>query len=575
MLYDHWLHTSYLNDFSPSLVKWVSAKQGREEFISSFFNWYKLFMHLLFISLSYAVFNLSFLLHITIKVNKSKLPPKPYLENAYHLVMGEVHKKHGEQVEKPWWLLIPWKGLVGNLFILGGIGLGKTAGAMFPFARDLLHQFSQDPVLKIGGFFLDIKGNFYKKVKQFLSEVDRLKDLLVIDINAVFHWNPVYTKKHVPADKIATLLLGVLVNFSGEQKGDPFWLETAHKFIEQIINMLRLKEGYFTLKDIYRLSYDEDRILDILATFNPKNEEEEEIFEDVRFFFEKGEWNVDAKVKSIVLSEVSRMTYPFTKGVLKKMFCPERDEINFWGFEDCLEKGKIVIFNLREKSVGLGARIAGIICKMSFQEMVLNRVEALEQGRITNKDRLLLFFCDEYQNFVTDAKGGLTGDAEFYSLARESLCCSICSSQSYSTMLKYLGNNEAAVETILQAFHSKVFLGTEDNKTGDFAERLCDKVMVERESRSVSDTAFNARFSFLAGKFMGGKKNVSEQVTYTNQRDFLFPSADFKNLSAYQSITVTFDGTDKIGPQVVYMKPYYLETQESWFDQHKRKFELK
>ena len=80
-------------------------------------------------------------------------------------------------------LFIPEKGLYQNILVTGTIGSGKTSSALYPFTKQLLKYKHNNKSEKIGFLILDVKGNYYKKVKEYASLYDRLEDLKIIELN--------------------------------------------------------------------------------------------------------------------------------------------------------------------------------------------------------------------------------------------------------------------------------------------------------------------------------------------------------------------------------------------------------
>ena len=64
-------------------------------------------------------------------------------------------------------IFIPESSLYQNILITGGIGTGKTASAMYPFTKQLISYHSNLSKEKLGFLILDVKGNYYSKVKDF------------------------------------------------------------------------------------------------------------------------------------------------------------------------------------------------------------------------------------------------------------------------------------------------------------------------------------------------------------------------------------------------------------------------
>ena len=58
-------------------------------------------------------------------------------------------------------------GLYQNFLISGTTGSGKTSAAMYPFTKQLIEYQHDKNLEKIGMLILDVKGNFYKKVKEY------------------------------------------------------------------------------------------------------------------------------------------------------------------------------------------------------------------------------------------------------------------------------------------------------------------------------------------------------------------------------------------------------------------------
>ncbi len=80
-----------------------------------------------------------------------------------------------------------------NILITGGIGTGKTASAMYPFTKQLISYHSNLSKEKLGFLILDVKGNYYSKVKEiFAREVSRISDLIVIELNGKYKYNPLH-----------------------------------------------------------------------------------------------------------------------------------------------------------------------------------------------------------------------------------------------------------------------------------------------------------------------------------------------------------------------------------------------
>ena len=66
-------------------------------------------------------------------------------------------------------MYIPESGLYQNFLITGTIGSGKTSSAMYPFTEQMLAFNNKHPNQKVAMLILDVKGNYYSQVKQYLN----------------------------------------------------------------------------------------------------------------------------------------------------------------------------------------------------------------------------------------------------------------------------------------------------------------------------------------------------------------------------------------------------------------------
>ena len=79
---------------------------------------------------------------------------------------------------------MPESGLYQNFLITGTIGTGKTSSAMYPFTEQLMKFNSLNPNKKLGILILDVKGNYFKQVKQFATKYNLEKDIIEIGLNS-------------------------------------------------------------------------------------------------------------------------------------------------------------------------------------------------------------------------------------------------------------------------------------------------------------------------------------------------------------------------------------------------------
>jgi hypothetical protein len=183
----------------------------------------------------------------TAKAGQVVLPPLP-VRDGLHLVVGEVHNQRTpEPSENPSWLTIPERGLFTGIAIFGAIGSGKTTGCMYPFADQIL-GFGEDDK-RIGGLFLEVKGDFCHKVKEILVKHGREEDYIEINLSdSPYRYNPLWNELDAYALSygIATLLSSLF----GRGR-EPFWQQAYTNMMKFIILVHRILFDYVTLFDVY------------------------------------------------------------------------------------------------------------------------------------------------------------------------------------------------------------------------------------------------------------------------------------------------------------------------------------
>ena len=108
---------------------------------------------------------------ISIIISRFKLFEKntlaPYIDENDN---SSLHLLIGKDISSNKKIYIPESGLYQNFLITGTIGTGKTSSAMYPFTEQLIKYNSAHPNEKLGILILDVKGNYFKQVKQFAKK---------------------------------------------------------------------------------------------------------------------------------------------------------------------------------------------------------------------------------------------------------------------------------------------------------------------------------------------------------------------------------------------------------------------
>ena len=59
---------------------------------------------------------------------------------------------------------------------------------------------------------------------------------------------------------------------------------------------------------------------------------------------------------------------------------------------------------------------------------------------------------------------------------------------------------------------------------------------------------------------------LTASKTYSPSHDYIFPPRVFTELQHAQAIALPYDGLNPLPPQYCYLKPYYLDSQTSYFE---------
>jgi len=185
------------------------------------------------------------------KIRAGHLPlyPDARKREELFLVIGEIHHPR-KQVpsETPGWLSIPERGLFTGIAIVGAVGSGKTASAMYPFAEQILAYRAGEPDRRIGGLVLEVKGDFCSKVREILGRHGRADDYIEISLDSEYRYNPLHND--LDAYALAYNIASLLNNLFGRGK-EPFWQQAYTNLVKFIILLHKVAFDYVTLFDVY------------------------------------------------------------------------------------------------------------------------------------------------------------------------------------------------------------------------------------------------------------------------------------------------------------------------------------
>ena len=429
--------------------------------------------------------------------------------------------------------------LYQNILITGAIGSGKTSCTIYPFLKQLL-SFEQ-----ISGLILDVKGNMKSTIMQFCNN----KHLIVIELLGKYKYNPLH-KPHLKPQVLADRLVTILKLFSNTQSVDSYWFDKASQMLTESIKLIRLyNNNYVDFEQLHNIitspQYLQQKIEYVKNLFlnNKLDVNEQFNFNTVLSYFKSEYINLDNRILSIIISEITRLTLTFINDIdIKSTFCPPKEEINFYGFENTFDNNEVILLNI---SIGEHPILSKIICaylKLDYQSEVLKR----------NFPTTPTFFvCDEYQEYIT------ANDANYFSLSREFKAINIVSTQSYSSLLNTL-NNEKTLNVITQSLINKLFLRTDDIYTIEQCQKLFGKEEKTKISNSISENAQETNYNYLLNIMRSKKSNISETISSYTYVDNLFDTKDFSlNLASFEAIAYLYKGPYMLSPMKLKLNPYF------------------
>lgn len=497
------------------------------------------------------LFNLySLLKNLKSNTNSKKQSNLTVTNHSKNFQKNSLSLKIGQELYSNKIIYIPENGLYQNFLITGTIGSGKTSSAMYPFTRQLLKYNSSNRNNKIGMLILDVKGNYYNQVKKYANTYNLDKDLIVLELGSNIFYNPLH-KPNLKARVLANRLKTILLLFS-ENNSESYWLDKAEEVLSECIKLCRLyNHGYVTFVELHKLitqpNYYREKIKVLKDLFISSKFNYNQIYElnASLDFFEKEFQNLDDRTKGIIISEITRITNTFVSDYdVMNTFCAPKEKLTFSGFEEVLNKGKIVVLNMNIFEYNALSKIIATYLKLDFQTEVMYRLSK-------NIVKTSAFICDEYDKFASKT------DCEFFSLSREAKCINIVSTQSYSS-LKTTLKDEATVKVIVQNLINKIWFRTDDIFTIEEAQKQLGKEDKEKVSKSISESAKETNFSYITNCLHSQNSNIAETYSTYLQNDFIFDSKFFtQNLEAFTALTFLSNGNIIFPPGKLKMFPHF------------------
>ncbi len=398
---------------------------------------------------------------------------------------------------------------------------------------------------------LDVKGNYFNKVLEYANESNRLNDIIVIDLSGNFKYNPL-DKPELKPIVLANRLKTILTLFS-PNNSESYWLDKVEQILAECIKFCRLYNNeYVSFTEIHKLimfpDYYFEKLSILKELFTKGKLSNTDVYNLLSCidFFEKEFFSLDSRTLSILKSEISRITNIFVSDYnISKVFCPLKEDINFYGFKEVLEKGKIVVLNMNIAEYKNLSKIIASYLKLDFQTEVMSRL-----GNNSNV-RKSAFISDEFHEYVT------VTDSDFFAQCREAKCINIVATQSYSSIKNTL-KDDSATKVILQNLINKLWFRTDDIFTIEEAQKQIGKEEKEKISTTISENAKETKLNFITNTLMSKDSNLSESYNKYTQIDYIYNTNYFsQSLETFKSLAFISNGLKILPPKELQMIPYY------------------
>ena len=199
------------------------------------------------------------------KLDPGSLPPypNPRTRTDLSLILGEVHRQLiPTPSAAPQWLSIPERGLYTGIASFGSIGSGKTYGLILPAMRQLFAYRADDPVRKLSGIVLEVKGDLCRQLQRILKSCGREQDYVEVSLDGDIRYNPLNNSLDAYAQ--AFNIASIITSIWGKGK-EPFWQQSYTDLVRYVILLHRIRDGYLTMVDLFRTVISAGKLEDLLT----------------------------------------------------------------------------------------------------------------------------------------------------------------------------------------------------------------------------------------------------------------------------------------------------------------------
>jgi hypothetical protein len=430
----------------------------------------------------------------------------------------------------PRWFLVPEKAMFTNLYVLGGIGSGKTSSVAYPMLEQALFKWPRRPEKKIGIFLLDAKGDNAAYVLERARAAGREEDVVVIRPGGDWSYNPIgWGTPTAIANKLVAAL-----QVMTDQESNTYYLKMQREFAENALQILAdvLGAGRVSMMDLYEFICDpkvQKRYLDTAAPTNSIAH---------RWFV--NQWLTETPAEQKMLTKGFRADLSsFVRADMAPTFATAN--ANFPGWETLIDEGKIVVFSMSLDEYGPFARAMGIFTLMDFQNVMLARTTTKFREAGHDVERLVLCIIDEVWAYMNEKLG------EFTAVSRQAKCCTLALHQSLGQV------DDHYRQVLLGNFRTPIVFSVNDLLTLNTFSQLFGTHKVLRTTRSESAGYSGVQKLLLSDSVLarsgGESRNVSISTSEIDEPRFR--TDEILHLGQNLAIVQMFDGAVTHSPTVV------------------------
>lgn len=381
-----------------------------------------------------------------------------------------------------------------GIFVLGGIGSGKTSGIGKSLAGALLRSGA-------GGLVMVAKPEEIALWQSYAKQHGRIDDLVLFDEQAGCNFIAYeFSRKGVEgANSVTDCIMRVLdaaekaAGQGAGREGEQFWKSTSRQMLLYSISSLYGATGKVTVEDIVRFvttaptkrpTTPEDFqhiaksfAFRILKQFDeqPVREVPADVKKAVNSYWALQYTALSEKTRSSIMIHVTSSLNRFATGMLRKCFCDETTIVPEMSFA-----GKIIVMALPVLTMNEESMIG----QQLFQFLWMRAVESRNGLGTQFYERPVFLYGDECQYFVTSYWD------TFLSTCRGSRCAVIAMTQSLPTLYGQLGKDKSDfVDGLTGKFLTKVFFLNSCPRSNKYASELIGKGLKIRKTQSESVTS--------------------------------------------------------------------------------------